>query len=104
MREFQNAVEKMVNLPYQHHIEVNSLPDEIMASVERHPAAPPIQHHGSLTFREHRTRIKETLAEQERTEILELISQHKGNLSQTARSMGISRTSLYRKLAKTDHP
>jgi transcriptional regulator of acetoin/glycerol metabolism len=104
MREFQNAVEKMVNIPHQHHIEVNSLPDEIMASVERHPAAPPIQHHGSLTFREHRTRIRETLAEQERTEILELISQHKGNLSQTARSMGISRTSLYRKLAKAGNP
>ncbi len=100
MREFQNAVEKMVNIPYQHHIEVNSLPDEIMTSLEHHPAVPPSQYHGSITFRDHRLRIKEALAEQERTEILELISQHKGNLSKTARSMGISRTSLYRKLAK----
>jgi transcriptional regulator with PAS, ATPase and Fis domain len=104
MREFQNAVEKMVNIPHQHHIEVNSLPDEIMTTMERHPAVSPIQHHGSITFRDHRARIKEALAEQERTEILELISQHKGNLSQTARSMGISRTSLYRKLAKPDNP
>jgi len=104
MREFQNAVEKMVNIPYQHHIEVNSLPDEIMTSIERNPAVPLIQHHGSITFRDHRLRIKEALAEQERTEILELISQHKGNLSKTARSMGISRTSLYRKLAKSDPP
>jgi transcriptional regulator with PAS, ATPase and Fis domain len=94
----------MVNIPHQHHIEVNSLPDEIMASVERHPAVPAVQHHGAITFRDHRARIKEALVEQERTEILELISQHKGNLSQTARSMGISRTSLYRKLAKSGNP
>ena len=101
MREFQNAVEKMVNIPYQHHIEVNSLPDEIMGSLEHHSPIPPVPHHGPTSFREQRARIKEELAEQERREILELLSRNRGNLSRTARAMGLSRTSLYRKLGKT---
>jgi|GEM_PF-3648748 transcriptional regulator with PAS, ATPase and Fis domain len=44
--------------------------------------------------------LKQTQAEQERQEILERMARHGGNLSLTARSMGLSRTSLYRKLAK----
>ena len=78
MREFQNAVEKMVNIPYQHHIEVNSLPDEIMNAFEHHSPIPPAPHHGPVSFREQRARIKEELAEQERKEILELLSRNRG--------------------------
>ena len=45
-------------------------------------------------------RIKQALAEQERREILERMALLGGNLSLTARAMGLSRTSLYRKLGK----
>jgi len=99
MREFQNAVEKLVNLSGQQPIEVASLPDEILARPER-PAPQPVPARSGLSFREHRARIKQTQAEQERQEILERMARHGGNLSLTARSMGLSRTSLYRKLAK----
>ena len=100
MREFQNAVEKMVNIPYQHHIEVNSLPDEIMSSLEHHSPVASAAHLGPASFREQRARIREDLAEQERKEILELLARNRGNLSRTARAMGLSRTSLYRKLGR----
>jgi transcriptional regulator of acetoin/glycerol metabolism len=41
------------------------------------------------------------MAEQERAQILERITQCGGNLSLAARALGVSRTSLYRKLAKS---
>jgi len=100
MREFQNAVEKMVNLPFQRHLGVNSLPDEILGAAAPPPAGLAIPHDGAPTLQDHRARIKQSLAELERKEILELIDRHKGNLSETARALGLSRTSLYRKLAR----
>jgi len=97
MREFQNVVEKMVNLPFQPRIAVNSLPDEIL----RAPAPPPALPSGEGGFlRDHRARIKQSMAERERQEILAAMSSHGGNLSETARALGLSRASLYRKLAR----
>ncbi|MDR3672772.1 MAG: sigma-54-dependent Fis family transcriptional regulator [Holophaga sp.] len=99
MREFQNAVEKLVNLSSQYPIGINSLPDEILARSGR-PAPHPPTAPAEPSLREHRIHIKQVLAEQERKEILERMALHGGNISLTARAMGISRTSLYRKLAK----
>ena len=96
MREFQNAVERMVNLSFHGPIPVASLPEEIQrpAGLRGMPA----QGGPAGTLRERRAQIKRTLAEQERNEILALMAEHQGNLSLTARTLGISRTSLYRKL------
>ena len=41
-----------------------------------------------------------TLDEIERQTILQALEQHKGNLSQVAVSLGISRAALYRRLEK----
>jgi transcriptional regulator of acetoin/glycerol metabolism len=100
MREFQNAVEKIINAPHQHGIDVNSLPEEIQASEERPPLRSSAPHHDSSPVREQLRHIKKTLAEQERKAITELIIQHKGNLSEAARALGISRNALYRRIAK----
>ena len=95
IREFQNVVERMVHHGHQQRLEVESLPEEIL-----HPLAPPSPAgpQGTLGHREHRNRIKQALQEQERRQILELMSQYRGNLSLVAKALGISRTSLYRKL------
>ena len=96
MREFQNAVEKLANIPTQQPIGVASLPEELLARAQR----PQPARSGPATVREHRNRIRQTLADQEREQILEQMAGHGGNLSLTARAMGLSRTSLYRKLAR----
>jgi transcriptional regulator of acetoin/glycerol metabolism len=99
MREFQNVVERMVNAPAQSRLTLGSLPDEILAPVPAREAAPP----GAAllsSLRDQRARIKRALAEEERQEILDLMARHRGNLAGTARALGISRTSLYRRLAR----
>jgi sigma-54 dependent transcriptional regulator, acetoin dehydrogenase operon transcriptional activator AcoR len=103
MREFQNVVEKMVSLPNRGRIGVDGLPAEILVSPasrgELEPLVPvPAGASGSL--REHRARIKRSLAEQEHERILRTMAEHGGNLSRTARALGISRTALYRKLGR----
>jgi transcriptional regulator with PAS, ATPase and Fis domain len=109
MREFQNAVEKLVNVSGQSRIGLASLPDEILEpglrrgpraalpGRERRAAAP----EGKVSIRDHRASIKQALADQEHQEILALMARSQGNLSETARALGISRTSLYRKLGRT---
>jgi transcriptional regulator of acetoin/glycerol metabolism len=97
MREFLNVVERMANIPGQPRIDLNSLPEEILAQARPLPAAAG----AGPSLREHRARVKEAMAEQERAQILERITQCGGNLSLAARALGVSRTSLYRKLAKS---
>ena len=96
MREFQNAVERMVNISFQGPITISSLPEEIQRPTLR--ATPPAAQAG--TIRERRAQIKRSLAEQDRNDILALMAEHQGNLSLTARALGMSRTSLYRKLGR----
>jgi sigma-54 dependent transcriptional regulator, acetoin dehydrogenase operon transcriptional activator AcoR len=99
VREFQNVVEKMVNYCHQQRIAVDCLPEEILLPLS-HSHAPAL--HAPASHREHRAQIKRAMAEEERREILDLMTQHGGNLSRVARTLGLSRTSLYRKLGK--HP
>jgi len=88
----------MVNLSFQGPITVSSLPEEILRPLGLPgPAAPP-QAPEAGTLREQRAQIKRRLAEQERQEIMGLLAAHRGNLTLTARALGLSRTSLYRKL------
>ena len=96
MREFQNAVERMVNISFQGPITISSLPEEIQRPTLS--ATPPAAQAG--TIRERRAQIKRSLAEQDRNDILALMAEHQGNLSLTARALGMSRTSLYRKLGR----
>jgi len=98
MREFQNAVERMVNHSFQGPITASSLPEELLKPSSPQGPPPPFQALEAGTVREQRARIKRRLAEQERQEILAVMAAHRGNLSLTARALGLSRTSLYRKL------
>jgi len=51
-----------------------------------------------LTIEEARKKNQKTAAEVERNEILQLLDQYGGNVSQVARHMGISRNTIYRKM------
>jgi transcriptional regulator of acetoin/glycerol metabolism len=108
MREFQNLVERMANASGGRRIGVASLPEEIPGEPDpgarRAPApasGPPSLEPGEPGgLRAYRARIKGELAAEERRAILERIGQCGGNLSEAARSLGLSRTSLYRKLGR----
>jgi transcriptional regulator of acetoin/glycerol metabolism len=97
VREFQNAVERMVGISFQGPIQASSLPDEILRPIRSGP------NHGTesgqaASLGEHRARIKQRQVDQERQQILALMAEHHGNLTRTAHIMGISRSSIYRKL------
>jgi PAS domain S-box-containing protein len=99
MREFQNVLEKMANAPGRRPFAMDSLPDEILAGPRGAPApAAPL---AETSLGEHRVRIKRALAAEDRKEILETLARHGGNLSEAARALGLSRTSIYRKLSRT---
>jgi transcriptional regulator with PAS, ATPase and Fis domain len=100
MREFQNMVERMANASGGRPIGVASLPEELLAAPAPGRPEPSGDVPGDGSLREHRARIKSALAAEERQAILERIAQCGGNLSLAARSMGLSRTSLYRKLGR----
>ncbi|AEG61712.1 sigma-54-dependent Fis family transcriptional regulator [Desulforamulus ruminis] len=100
VRELQNVVERMVNVATGPVIRTDHLPEEILSPQfmvwQRETGWSP----QSISITEERKKIKERLAENQREEILTLLSKNKGNVSQVAREMGISRNSLYRKLKK----
>ncbi|AFV12354.1 sigma54 specific transcriptional regulator [Thermacetogenium phaeum DSM 12270] len=102
IREFQNVIERMVNVAAGQSIRLEHLPEEIVC-----PHSSGLQPEGDGAPREttllaERNRIKRLLAEKERQEISLLLVKNKGNLSKVARELGISRSSLYRKLRKLD--
>ena len=91
-REFQNVVERLVNACHGTRIDVDCLPEEILR-----PARP---EHAMWSPGELRASIKAARALQEHDTIVDAMVRQGGNLSEAARSLGISRMSLYRKLKK----
>lgn len=87
VRELENLVERIVNLCQASTIELSDLPAGIVAS-----AAPATSAMNSL------------LQDNERTCILETIRAQGGNLRQSAKVLGISRTALYNKLSQWNIP
>ncbi|MDF2874960.1 MAG: acoR 1, partial [Sporomusa sp.] len=104
VRELQNVVERIVSLTEGQTVTLANLPQEICncktanisTSLGRErlhfPAANIVE---SFCRREQRRRV---LDENEKQEILELLYNHGGNVSMTARDMGVSRNTLYRKM------
>ncbi|MCA1176846.1 MULTISPECIES: sigma-54-dependent Fis family transcriptional regulator [unclassified Pantoea] len=81
VRELENLVERMVNLCEGLEIGKSDLPEEM---TQREP----LTEAGVLT----------SLQENERQHVLQVVSEQKGNLRQSAQLLGISRTALYNKL------
>ena len=101
VRELQNVVERIVSLTEGRQVALENLPREIR---EWKPAESQKTACGLAIGNENASapilgrQRKTWLAEEERQEILALLSDYRGNVSLTARSMGISRNTLYRKM------
>lgn len=98
IRELENVLERMVSLCSGDKIELKHLPPELI-SLE-HPARPyPFAQNGAAV-NDLRKNRRDILAEAERQEIIELLAEYGGNVSHVARTMEISRNTLYRKMKK----
>ncbi len=84
VRELANAIERAVIVSNGEQIEASDLPGSLQSAV---------------TLQQRRTR-RQTLAELEADYILETLAAAKGNKSEAARQLGISRKNLYEKLAR----
>ena len=91
VRELENAIKRAVLLETTEVLQISSLPPELspMMASPKHPAAPT----GVLP-----------LVEIERQAIAHALEAAAHNVTDAARSLGIDRTTLYRKLKKYDLP
>ena len=92
VRELRNTIEKMVVLSKTETLNVNDIPANIKEyfSTTQHSALP--------TNKTETFSSTESLAETEKRKIVATIKAAKGNLSDAANTLGISRRTLYRKL------
>lgn len=96
VREFQNVVERMVNVAAEGEFGLECLPEEI--SVAAAFREPDLQKPCVIT--DERRKIRDLVAEKERGEITLALYKNKGNMSGAAREMGMARSSLYRKMRR----
>jgi DNA-binding NtrC family response regulator len=80
VRELENVIERAIILAEGNLIEMSHLPRRFLREMDEHPS--PLR----------------TLAELEKQHILEVLASFGGNKSETARALGISRVSLWRRL------
>ena len=95
IREFQNVVERMVHSAQGPRLTMEHLPEELTPLGAKtaeglHPASATA---GATGFRD-------LIAGEERRQILACLRACKGNISRTARTLGMGRTTLYRKLER----
>lgn len=98
VRELQNVVERMVNLANGQSIGLEQLPEELLTP--RPIKAPSADRNLWETIAAEKTKIRGLLEQNEYHEIMDRMFAANWNLSQVAREMGISRTTLYKKMKK----
>lgn len=104
VRELQNVMERMLNTAKGARLSDADLPVELLSGNLRRQMRP-IQQLSSReeqgkTIRKARELSKQFMEDQERRQIIELMQIYQGNVSRAAREMGISRTTLYKKMLK----
>jgi len=106
VRELYNVAERIYNVNSGQYIDVEHLPEEIVdksnhtkSSEENHLA--PEQRDLAMLAKETRSLYKQQLIELERRHINELLERHHGNISLIAKELGVSRTTLYKKIKST---
>ncbi|MEQ8175522.1 MAG: sigma 54-interacting transcriptional regulator [Syntrophomonadaceae bacterium] len=107
VRELRNVIENAIVFTEGNVITEDLLPSYLRENLTvplppipeiRDAAVPNDQELHGLTIEEARKRNQKIAAEQERNEILQLLDQYGGNVSQVARHMGTSRNTIYRKM------
>jgi transcriptional regulator of acetoin/glycerol metabolism len=87
VRELRNLVESLLLTSDQDAVQLSELPEELLASTD-HPA--PVA----------QERLVTSLEEGERIAIAHAIKDCQGNLAKAARALGVSRSTLYRKVER----
>lgn len=98
VRELQNVTERLAILAASQPVSISDLPPEIWGRQQRPEhtcAALRVDDIEAVPYLQKKHHL---LAEQESELILNLLERYHGNLSEVARAMGFSRTTLYRKL------
>ena len=91
VRELQNVVERIVNL--------DNLADQPFSFSWQHFLFPEEKKtNNNFSIQQAQSKYKNEKVEQERHRIISLLQLYDGNVSQVAREMGISRSTLYRKM------
>ncbi len=90
VRQLQNVVERAVILAKGQYITLAELPEEITAEAPRTVVPPP----GA------KANLKQALEDPERQIIREALEAHNWNRTQTAKALGINRTTLYKKMKR----
>lgn len=102
VRELQNTVERLVYFTTDNIISIGYLPENILNHTAKLPATTervdPITDKQSITVNEVRKAKKKQAEENEIHEMLILFEKYNGNVSEAARKMGMSRSTLYRKM------
>jgi len=103
VRELQNVVERMVNVTSGARLEPDQLPPEIRGTVPPAESPPPAgaaqeKAGAAIDLKAARDLFRRRSGEAEREQILGLLELYRGNASRVARELGISRTTLYKKM------
>ncbi|QXM07185.1 sigma 54-interacting transcriptional regulator [Crassaminicella indica] len=100
VRELQNVVERIVHIVRDNYVTVEHLPENIIKANDDDMEETADALEQPISIKEIIERERKLQEEQLCNEILRLFKQYKGNISKIAREMGISRSTLYRKMKK----
>ncbi|MDB5907592.1 MAG: Fis family transcriptional regulator [Massilia sp.] len=76
----------------EHEISLRHLPDDFLDDIDRHPVADPVMNMDKMIA------TGANLEQMEHSAILKSLKAHGGNVSATARALGVSRNTIYRKV------
>lgn len=96
IRELENVIERAIHVAVGEVLTVDCLPEEILS-------APPVrmtEHQGFPVKHQNEMVIRNSGKKPGKESILEAIKRNDGNLTHTAKELGISRSTLYRKMEK----
>jgi DNA-binding NtrC family response regulator len=101
VRELQNVVERMLNTATGDYLSTDHLPEEI-----RNPLSSPVvtikseqpSRATGISIREYRDLNKQKDATAEKNRLIELLKKNNGNIMRTAKELGLSRPTLYKKM------
>lgn len=96
VRELQNVTERLVNAANGRHLHHYHLPAEF--SKDESGWGAPTVSIKTAGVKDGKAKTRELLAQVERREIIRLLDEYQGNISQVAREMGFNRRTIHRKI------
>ena len=101
IRELQNVVERMFNTTTGDYLGTDQLPEEIRNPLTSHAVTVKNEQPSQVTgisIREYRDMNKQKDAAVEKDLLIELLKKNNGNIMRTAKELGLSRPTLYKKM------